>query len=339
MRTLSTLKWSVISVLMISALLIAAHYIYFVIPVARTGDPVTITIKPGTPVSGIAEDLLKAGVIDNPGLLKFLARVRRADRHLKAGRYEFAANQPEPLALAMLVKGGVTGERVTIPEGLTLEQTASLYRQRTSTDSSEFVSLTTNPALIESLGVRAASLEGYLFPDTYDIPWGMPSSSIIRMMVARLFDVIGEEHRQHLNRMEYTLHEVLTMASMVEREAKIPEERPLIAGVLYNRLRRGMLLQCDATVQYSLPECKELLTYADLEFQSPYNTYLHYGLPPGPIGNPGEGAILAALYPEETDYLHYVARGEGSHIFSRTQQEHARAKVQARIDRQATRRN
>jgi UPF0755 protein len=256
MRTFSALKWPIPLILMASAVLIAVHYIFLVIPVAHVGEPITLTIKSGTPLTRIADDLTRAGVIDNPGLLRFLARARGADRQLKAGRYQFTADQPEPLTVAMLVQGGVTGERVTIPEGLTLKETASLFSQKASIDSAEFVSLATSPAFIGSLGVRATSLEGYLFPDTYDVPWGMAPSSLMRMMVARLFEIIGEEHRLNLDRSRYTLHEILTMASMVEREARIPEERARIAGVLYNRLSRGMLLQCDATVQYSLPECK-----------------------------------------------------------------------------------
>jgi UPF0755 protein len=329
----------------ILAMLIAAsvgmglHYTYFVLPGAEEQGEITFTVEPGVSLGRIASDLAQAGVIDNPRLLRFLARARGIDRQLKAGRYQFTAAQSEAMTVAMLVQGGVTGERVTIPEGLTLEQTASVYARESTVDSSEFVALARNSALIESLGIKASSLEGYLFPDTYDIPWGMAPSRVIRMMVERLHEVLGEEHRQHLNRSDYTLHEVLTMASMVEREARTADERPLIAGVLYNRLKMGMLLQCDATVQYSLPEHKDVLLYADLEAQSPYNTYIHYGLPPGPIANPGEGSILAALYPEATDYLYYVARGDGSHIFSRTQQEHARAKVQARMNRQTTRRN
>lgn len=339
MRTLSSLKWAILVIVLASICGVAIHYTYFILPTVVTGDRIALTVKPGTPVAEIAAGLADAGVIDNPRLFRLLARIRGSDRKLKAGRYQFTKNQSEALTLAMLVEGGVTGERVTIPEGLTVKQTASLFWRDASIDSSEFLSLATNSAFIESLGIRAKTLEGYLFPDTYDIPWGMEPSQVIRMMVTRLLEVLDEEHKRHLNRSEYTMHEVLTMASMVEREAKVPEERPLIAGVLYNRLRRGMLLQCDATVQYSLPDYKEQLTYADLEVKSPYNTYLHYGLPPGPIGNPGEASIMAALYPAEVDYFYYVARGDGSHIFSKTQQEHTRAKVEARINRHAIRRD
>jgi UPF0755 protein len=339
MKALGTLKWTIFPILLGSVALIGVHYTFFLVPVSDSGDRITVTVKSGTPVSKIASDLVEAGIIDSPKLFKFLARVRGVDRKLKAGRYEFIINQPEPLTVDMLVQGGVTGERVTIPEGLTLEEIASICWHKASIDSSVFVSLARDPAFTESLGVRAASLEGYLFPDTYDVPWGMAPSSLLRMMVARLYEVLCEVHKGEIDRSRFTLHEILTMASMVEREARTAEERPIIAGVLYNRLRIGMLLQCDATVQYALPEYKEQLTYADLEVRSPYNTYLHYGMPPGPIGNPGQGAIMAALYPQETEYLYYVAKGDGSHIFSRTQREHARAKVQARIERQAIRRN
>jgi UPF0755 protein len=332
------LKRGMPALLIAAALGIALHYTYFVFPVAQAEGNVTVTIAPGASVSRIAGDLTAARVIDNPMLFRLLVKARGVERELKAGRYRFAENQPETETVSMLVKGGITGERVTIAEGLTLSQIASVFWEKVSLDTSRFLELAHDKAFIESLGVKSSSLEGYLFPDTYDVPWGADPSQIIRMMVGRLFEVLGEDHMDQLARSKYTLHEILTMASMVEREAKVPEERPLIAGVLYNRLEMGMPLQCDATVQYALPKYKDVLLYDDLDVDSPYNTYIYYGLPPGPIGSPGRDAILAALYPEETPNLYYVARGDGTHIFSRTQQGHAKAKLEARLSREIKRR-
>ncbi len=332
-------KWGMPALMVVAAFGIALHYTYFVFPVGQSEGSVVVTVAPGASVARIAEDLTTARVIDNPTLFRILVRARGVERELKAGRYRFAENQSEAETVSMLVEGGVTGERVTIAEGLTLVQIASVFWQKVSLDSSRFLELAHDRTFIESLGVKSSSLEGYLFPDTYEVPWGADPSQVIRTMVARLLEVLGPDHTDQLARSKYTLHEILTMASMVEREAKVSEERPLIAGVLYNRLETGMPLQCDATVQYALPKYKEVLLYEDLEVDSPYNTYTHYGLPPGPIGSPGKDAILAALYPEETSNLYYVARGDGTHIFSKTQEGHARAKLEARLSREIRRRN
>jgi len=338
MRMTDLIKKTLPAVILIAAFAIAVHYVYFIFPFYSKKAEVVMTIEHGTPVSQIADELKRDEVIDNPTLFKAIARARGADRKLKAGRYRFEKNQSEAATVSMLVRGSTLAERVTIPEGLTLRQIASILSREASIDSSRFISLATDRALIESLGIKTGTLEGYLFPDTYNIFWRMHPERVIKMMVARLFEVFNDDHREQATRIGYTIHQILIMASMVEREAKLPEERALIAGVLYNRIKIDMPLQCDATVQYALAEYKEVLVYADLNVNSRYNTYLYYGLPPGPIGNPGAGSILGALYPEETNYLYYVAKGDGSHIFSRTKQEHARAKVEARLSRQSTRR-
>jgi len=339
MRMFSALKWVLPIVILVSALAIAVHYVYFTFPFHSKKTEVVLTIEPGTSVAQIANDLTRTEVIDSPALFKAIARTRGVDRKLKAGTYIFEKGQSEAKTVSMLARGSTVGERVTIPEGLTFRQIASLLSREASVDSIRFVFLSSDEAFIKSLEVKAKSLEGYLFPDTYNIFWRMDAAQVIRMMVGRLFEIFDETHQEQANRMGSTLHHVLTMASMVEREAMVSVERPLIAGVLYSRLRMGMPLQCDATVQYALPKHKELLTYRDLEVKSPYNTYLHRGLPPGPICNPGASSIEAALYPEETECLYYVALGDGSHIFSRTKREHARAKVEARLNKQAMRRN
>ena len=339
MRLLDTMKWGLPIVMLATALAILIHYVYFIFPLYSKKAEVLMIIEPGATVAQIASDLTRTEVIDNPALFKAIARTRGAERKMKAGRYKFEKGQSEAMTVAMLAKGSTVGERVTIPEGLTFRQIGSLLSREASVDSVRFVSLSTDEAFIKSLGVKAVNLEGYLFPDTYNIFWRMEAARVIRMMVGRLLEVFDETHQEKAIRMKSTLHRILTMASMVEREAMVSKERPLIAGVLYNRLRIGMALQCDATVQYALPKHKELLTYRDLEVKSAYNTYLHRGLPPGPICNPGADAIQAALCPEDTEYLYYVALGDGSHIFSRTKREHARAKVEARLNKQAMRRN
>lgn len=336
---LNTVKWALPIVMLATALAIAVHYVYFTFPFHSEKTEVIMVIEPGTTVAQIASDLTRTEVIDNPALFKAIARTRGVDRGLKAGRYRFERGQSEAMTVAILAKGSTVGERVTIPEGLTVRQIGSLLSREASVDSIRFVSLSTDEAFIKSLEVKVTNLEGYLFPDTYNIFWRMDAARVIGMMVGRLFEIFDETHQEQAIRMGNTLHHILTMASMVEREAMVSGERPLIAGVLYSRLRMGMPLQCDATVQYALPKHKELLTYRDLEVKSAYNTYLHRGLPPGPICSPGASSIEAALYPEDTEYLYYVALGDGSHLFSRTKREHARAKVEARLNKQTMRRD
>jgi UPF0755 protein len=335
MRTSDLAKRVLPALAIATAILIAVHYVFFIYPVTSPTAHIQVTVEPGMTVAQMANELKASGVIDNPFLFRIIARIRGVDRKMRAGQYLFDRNESEASVVAVLVKGGAVSQKVTIPEGYTLRQIAALLAHETAVDSSLFLSLTSDTALMDSLGIRARTLEGYLFPDTYDIFWRMDPSRVIRIMVGKLFEVLDQARQNRADSMGYTVHEILTMASMVEREALLAEEKPLIAGVLYRRLAISMPLQCDATIQYVMPEHKDILSYSDLDVKSPYNTYMHYGLPPGPICSPGAGSIMAALYPEKTDFLYYVAKGDGSHIFSKTVQEHDRARMVARLNREA----
>jgi len=219
--------------------------------------------------------------------------------------------------------------RVTIPEGYTVTQIEEILAEKGIVDRTRFrEALKSEDFSLPYLSPAPRDprhLEGFLFPATYEFPAGLAEKEIIGLMLQRFDAVLTPELQRRSQAMGLSVREVVTLASLVEREARLDEERPIIAAVFLNRLRRGMRLESCATIQYILGKQKEKLTYRDLQIPSPYNTYLHDGLPPGPIANPGLASIKAVLYPAEVDYLYFVARGDGSHYFSRTLGEHQTA--------------
>jgi len=212
--------------------------------------------------------------------------------------------------------------QVTIPEGLAARQIAQLLAERGLVDQDRFLSLLRDRALLEGHGVEGDSLEGYLFPDTYRLVKGQAEDTIIQRMVRRFHEVFGPDEQARGARLGMSVRDVVTMASLIEREAKVPRERPLISAVFHNRLRVRMPLQSDPTVLYALSRFSGRLTKANLQAPSPYNTYVNHGLPPGPIANPGRASITAALYPAATRYLYFVSKNDGTHAFSKTLREH-----------------
>jgi UPF0755 protein len=203
---------------------------------------------------------------------------------------------------------------------------ARLLKRQIGVDSARFVEEAKNDSLIKLLGFEAGTLEGYLFPDTYQISFtgiGNREKEIITLLAAEFRNKITDDMREHLKERDMSLNDLITMASIIEAETRFEAEKKTVAGVYYNRLKKNMKLEADPTVQYVLPDGpKKRLMYSDLKFSSPYNTYLNRGLPPGPINNPGLNSILAALYPEEHQYLYFVAKGDGSHRFAKTFDEH-----------------
>jgi len=202
---------------------------------------------------------------------------------------------------------------------------AHIVARHLALNEDRFLSLLQDPALIRSLGLRVPSLEGYLLPETYAFPKSATEEQVIRKMVHDMLAFFDEKKKQRAAALGMTLHQVLILASIIEKEAGVPEERPLISSVYHNRLKRGMRLQSDPTVIYGLRHFDGNLRRRDLQRESPYNTYLHRGLPPTPIANPGKGSILAALFPAKTPYLYFVSRNDRTHAFSITLAEHERA--------------
>ncbi len=251
-----------------------------------------------------------------------------AARRLQAGWYDISASMSAREIAQMLCEGKVAKRRVVVVPGLTIRQVAARIAAAGLCSEAEFIKACRTKLHVGEVAFPlppTATVEGYLFPATYHIPVGTPPEKIVRRMLVAFQERFWQPHKREIAENDLGLHGIVTLASMVEREAALDEERPIIAGVLMNRLRRGMPLQCDATVQYALGKHKPRLLYRDLRVNSPYNTYLHKGLPPGPICSPGLKSLLAALHPAKHDYLFYVAKGGGRHVFTRTYAEHRRA--------------
>jgi len=275
-----------------------------------------------------------AGLLAREGLIREASAFRRYVREtglasqLKAGYYELSPSMSIPEVAAKIARGEVIHKRITIPEGFTLEQIAQRAEREKICAAQDFRRAASDRARIKLFGLAGADardLEGFLFPDTYTLPYDVTAEGFVDAMLKRFKAALPELPKEAACPALRTWKGVVTLASLVEAEAKADEERALIAGVYVARLKRGMKLECDATVQYALPERKARLLFADLEIDSPYNTYKHKGLPPGPICSPGEKSLRAAARPEKTDYLYYVARPDGRHVFSRTFAEHQAA--------------
>lgn len=291
-------------------------------------QPRIITVRRGASAGQIGNMLHRDGVIEHPIMFKYLALAGGLNRRLKAGRYRFDYPLSAWEALDKIHSGAVVYHQVTIPEGLTMARIAGILAGDAGADSLELMGSFRDTALMNFHGIKAASMEGYLFPETYDFEWGSSADLIARRLVESFFANIKPEWMDELKRQKRDLRQMVIMASLVEREAQVDAERPVVASVFYNRLKARRPLESCATVEYALPRHKNRrLTYDDLEIDSPYNTYRRQGLPPGPICNPGRRSLEAAVYPAQTNYLYFVSKGDGSHIFTRTLEEHNRAKI------------
>jgi UPF0755 protein len=294
-------------------------------------DIYVVHIERGMSFRQTVERLQEEGALGSSGAFEVLARTSGMHSRIKAGVYEFRGETSIPDLLHALTSGSVQQRMVTVREGLTTRQIASIMRREVGVDSLDFIDATRDPQILRDLGVNALSLEGFLFPETYKFFWGISAASVVRTMVQEFERNFPDSLQVRIGMLGLNLIEVMTLASIIEGEASWDSERRTISAVYHNRLKRGMRLQADPTIQYVISDGPRRLLYNDLEIDSPYNTYRNAGLPPGPINNPGTASIMAALYPADVSYLYFVANGDGSHTFSRTLGEHNKAK--ARFDR------
>ncbi len=296
------------------------------------GPPTIVFIKPKTGVQDIARTLQEAGIIQSRWTFLALAYIQGSLTRLQAGEYEFNRGVSILEILRKLEAGRVVTHQMTIPEGFTAQDIARLLAGENLVDADRFLALVKDPAFAESVGIPASGLEGYLFPDTYRLTRGMGEEEILRLMVGRFKQAIPADIDAQAARLGLTAHAIITLASLIEKEAKLNAERPIVAGVFYNRLRRKMPLQSDPTAVYGDHDPRHKITPLDLRRQTPYNTYLNAGLPPGPIDNPGLASIEAALNPARVNFLYFVAKNDGTHSFSQTLEQHSQAvrKYQAR---------
>lgn len=291
---------------------------------------VRVMVPAGSSFSAAVDSLERAGVITSPRLFRFYASARGRDRELKAGTYLFEPGSSWNDVLDALTRGKGLVHTVTIPEGFSLASISQTMGRVLAVPPESILVAATDSALRRRLDVPTPTLEGYLFPDTYTFAAGTTPQEAVRALVSRFERVWKPEWNSRLQELAMSRHDILTLASIIEKEARLAEERPVISGVYHNRLRIGMLLQADPTVQYALGKHVDRVLYKDLEIDSRYNTYKHAGLPPGPIASPGVASIEAALFPANVPYLYFVAHPDGHHEFRRTYAEHTAARDQIR---------
>ncbi|MCF7886566.1 MAG: endolytic transglycosylase MltG [Candidatus Marinimicrobia bacterium] len=273
-------------------------------------------INEGLTVKKIAEKLEHKDIINDLDKFIMAVKIKGKSKQLKAGFYRVKNVDNYSQLINMLVANHQYAVKITIPEGSTNQEIAQIVSPYYSFSDSNFLATTKKDELINSYNLDVNTLEGYLFPDTYYfVPEATPEK-IIRKMVKTLFSRIKNLQPQ-IESSSYTLHEILTLASIVEGECILDKERPIVASLYYNRLRKRMHLNADPTIQYIIPDGPRRIFNGDLEISSPYNTYINYGLPPGPVNNPGLKSIQAAVNPADTDYLYMVAKGNGEHVFTR----------------------
>lgn len=301
---------------------------------ADNPSDIKIVIPPSSSTSKIADILYKEGLIKNQLIFKYQVKAKGVGSKLKAGEYTLSTGMDLDNIIARLIKGGKSREtvRFTIPEGFEIGQMAEKLSKEGIVDKDRFLELASSKGnfedeytFLKELNDKQ-SLEGFLFPSTYEIFVGATEEEIIGKMLDEFEKVYIKDVEPKLKELNLTLNEAVTLASIVEREGKVDEERPLMSAVFHNRLKKGMMLQSCATVQYILGERKEVLTNEDTRIESPYNTYIHEGLPPAPIASPGEASLIAAVNPADVDYLFFVLTGNGTHTFTKTYEEHLNAK-------------
>ena len=295
-----------------------------------SGTPVRVTIPQGATLRVAADSLARAGVVLYPRFFRVYASFRRGDRAIKAGTYMLRPHEGWGTVLDALRRGKGLVRIVTIPEGFSIGQIAPLLESKLGQPADSVKAAVSDTALLHQLDVPTKTHEGYLFPDTYTFAEGTTSRTAVDMMVRRFEQVWKPEWTARLDTLHLSRNDVMALASIVEKEARLPEERPVIAAVYMNRLRANIPLQADPTVQYALGKHVARVYYKDLEVESPYNTYKHAGLPPGPIASPGKPSIEAALYPANVPFIYFVAFPDGHHEFRRDLAGHEQAKLQAR---------
>jgi UPF0755 protein len=304
----------------------ALYFGYFLIsPAGFDKKEEIFIVKKGSGLRTVATELERRRLVKGKNLFILWALLKGSAGDIKAGEYSLNQSMAPIRVLNILTSGAIKTYPLTIPEGLTAEQIADLLAKKSLVNKMEFMSLVMDKTLVASYHIDGPSLEGYLFPDTYLISKDIGARELIDVMVNRFWNVFNALTKGQKDFMP--LGETVTLASLVEKETGLAEERPVIASVFINRLKKRMRLESDPTVIYGLKDFDGNLKRKDLRVRSPYNTYINYGLPPGPIANPGRDSLMAAINPAKTNYLYFVSKNDGSHHFSATLKEHNTAVV------------
>lgn len=289
-----------------------------------TPQTVELKVNKGANVKWISQELQNKKVIQDKYVFEYYLRYLGKENSLKAGEYVFPSKLNLDTLIDMMVKGKIKRYKITIPEGYNISQTCALFAKKSLMDIEACLTLAKDVLFLDE-NENIKTLEGYLFPNTYYYDKDVLPKEFFQQMIILFYEKVDEAKRKAAKEKGFTLHELVTLASIIEKETGAKEERPLIAGVFLNRLEKGMLLQSDPTVIYGVEAFDGNLRRRDLEKDTPYNTYTRKGLPIGPICSPGLASIKAVLKPITTDYLYFVAKGDGSHYFSKTLKEHNQA--------------
>ena len=317
-------RWDVLAVLSVFVLILILSYLTFFTPNYYSAkSPVIFEIKSGEDYSSVANRLYEKGIIPSKTNFKIAGFIYGAERKVRAARYHISTGLSYLDLLDLLISGKCDFQKsFSVNPGQTIKWLAHRLQKYIYIDSTDFVNLATNSSFADSLGLNQKSFEGYLFATDYEIFERSSPKEAIILFYNAFKEFYNDTLLERTERLGFTINEIVTLASIIKGETDKVDEMPRISGVYHNRLRIGMKLQADPTIQYILPGGWRRLTFKDLELNSPYNTYKYTGLPPGPINSPGKAAILAALYPEKNNYLYFVADGNGGHLFSKTLREH-----------------
>ena len=289
---------------------------YALQPAGQTAEKAVITIPAGQSLKTTTAALFKNGIITSPFKFNLIARVKGYDKRLKAGEYALSASMAPIQIMEKLVKGEVELYKITIPEGFNIYQVADLIAEAGFDQNSNFIEAATNADLARKNKIHAETFEGYLFPETYYFPKKVKVETIISTMADRFWKVFNSAWQERADQLGFSIHQIVTLASIIEKETGAPLERPVISSVFHNRLKKNMRLESDPTVIYGLKNFDGNLKRAHLETPTPYNTYKIKGLPVGPIANPGAKSLEAALYPADTKFIYFVSKKNKTHQFS-----------------------
>ena len=313
----------------IKYLIVALFFLYLMViiwPQNNLKKEISFQIPPGSSLHKVSKILKKNKIINNETFFILAVTLMGYEKKLQAGKFNFQKNTNNFQLIKKLVYGNESLVKVTVLEGWSLIQISKEIEKKIGIKQMDFLEVSRHPQFLKKLGIFAKSLEGYLFPETYFFSEGVSPESIIETMVFQLRKNFSTEFKNRMQDIGFNEIEVITLASIIEGEAIFDIERSKVSSVYHNRLRKGMKLQADPTIQYIIEGPPRRLLNKDLKIESPYNTYLNYGLPPGPINNPGLQSIKAALFPMETNFYYFVAKGDGYHTFTKTEKEHRIAK-------------
>ncbi len=286
---------------------------------------VIISVDPGQTLRNTANLLEKENLIKSKLKFILIARINGLDKHLKAGEYLLSAAMPPRQILEIMVNGAVNLHKLTVPEGYSIDQIAVLVENARFGSKIDFIKAATDAALVTKNGIEASTLEGYLFPDTYFFARDVTMNKIISTMLNRFWSVFTTEWQRRAKDLGFTVHQIVTLASIIEKETGAAVERPIISSVFHNRLKKKMRLESDPTVIYGIENFDGNLTRKHLSTRTAYNTYKIRGLPAGPIANPGRASLEAALFPDDTEFIFFVSKKDSTHYFSKTLKEHNQA--------------